>query len=223
MASLATIERGCLCVFAKPPRPGVAKSRLIPALGAMGAGELAHALFADTWNMATRMPQMSVVLATTDAGAPEWRELGADVWPQGSGTIGDRMERVIRRALKTHPLAIVIGTDLPGLPAARLNAARRALASADAVLGPADDGGFYLIGLRRCPRGLLRGLPWSTPEVFARTLGRLRSRGLRARTIGSWCDVDDPEDLVTLGGRLRRRTIDAPAVRAWLARRGGGG
>jgi len=218
MASLATVERGCLCVFAKPPRPGVAKSRLIPALGATGAAELAHALFADTWNMATRLPQMSAVLATTDVDAPEWRELGADVWPQGAGTLGDRMERVVRRALKTHSFAIVIGTDLPGLPAARLVAARLALAKADAVLGPATDGGFYLIGLRRCPRGLLHGLPWSTPEVFDRTLVRLRQRGLRTRTIGRWCDLDDPDDLVVLRRRLRGKRLHAPAVQAWLAR-----
>ncbi|TAK17210.1 MAG: DUF2064 domain-containing protein, partial [Acidobacteria bacterium] len=193
--------------------------RLIPALGADGAAELAHALFADTWNLATRLPGTTAVLATTDPAAPSWRELNADIWPQGAGTLGDRMERVVRRALRTHPYAIVIGTDLPGLPAARLRAAQRALANADAVIGPADDGGFYLIGFRTCPRGLLRGLSWSTPDVFRHTRARLRARGLRTRTIGAWFDVDEPADLVALRRRLRRPAIQAPAVRAWLARR----
>jgi hypothetical protein len=217
MAPLASLKRGCLCVLAKPPRAGLAKSRLIPALGAAGAADLARALFIDTWEMAQRLPRMDVVLATTDVGAREWRTLGAEIWPQGAGTLGARMERVARRALHAYPFVILIGTDLPGLPAARLIAARNALARADAVLGPALDGGFYLLGLRACPCGLLRDLPWSTPQVLDRTMAQLGEYGLRTRTIGRWFDIDAPEDLINLRARLRRSRMDAPAVRQWCS------
>lgn len=94
---------------------------------------------------------------TTEPEAPEWRSAGIrSPRPQGEGDLGSRLENALRRALAGgKPAAIVIGTDSPDLPAELLDAARAALKDADAVLGPSADGGFYLIGLRSCPEGLL--------------------------------------------------------------------
>jgi hypothetical protein len=120
------------------------------------------------------------------------------------------MTRMLQRALATAPAALVIGTDSPGLPAEHLDAARQALESADAVLGPSDDGGFYLLGLRGVSDALLEGLPWSSEETFERTRARLVERGLSVHVLPPWFDVDRPEDLEPLRRRLVRGEIQAP-------------
>lgn len=203
----------CVCVFAKPPRPGTVKTRLVPQLGEDAAAALARAFFLDTWAMCSRLSWAETVLATTGVTSPEWSDLPrAHVWAQGRGTLGDRLERVFRRALRDWPAAIAIGTDLPGLPPALLNSARQALRTADAVLGPTDDGGFYLLALRTCPPTLLADLPWSAPDTFAETLKRLTSRGLQTTVISPWFDVDEPQDLARLRTMLERGRLHAPAT-----------
>lgn len=202
---------GTLCVFAKPPRAGQVKTRLAAAIGDAQAAALARAFFGDTWSTATSLPWARAVLATTDPAADEWAGTEcAPVWPQGRGDLGERLERILRRALRETPAALAIGTDTPGLPAALFSEARSALRRADAVLGPCEDGGFYLLGLRRCPRGLLRGLPWSAPDTFERTASRLRERGLTATAISPWFDVDRPRDLDCLRALIARGELHAP-------------
>lgn len=200
-----------VCVFAKPPRPGLVKTRLAPAVGEVPAAALARAFFEDTWAAASSLPWARAVLATTEPAAGEWAGAkGGPTWPQGRGDLGDRLERVLRRALHRTPAALAIGTDTPGLPPILLSQARSALRSADAVLGPCEDGGFYLLGLRRCPPGLLRDLPWSAPDTFRQTLSRLRERGLGTAVIAPWFDVDRPADLACLHALIARGELRAP-------------
>jgi hypothetical protein len=195
MAPLASAPVA-LCLFAKPPRPGRSKTRLAAALGETGAARLADAFVRDAWVKIAAIAWARPVLATTDARDPVWRALGCtDVWPQGAGDLGRRMERVLRRALESHPSAIAVGTDVPALPRSRFDCARDALASHDAVLGPSEDGGFYLIGLRRCPSGLLSGIAWSTGEARAQTIDRLHSAGLTVALLSCGFDVDRPADV----------------------------
>jgi rSAM/selenodomain-associated transferase 1 len=206
-----TLDRGCVAVFAKPPRPGEVKTRLVPALGEVGAAALARAFFLDTWASVSALEWADAVLATTDVDAHEWHlPEGTPVWAQGDGDLGRRMERILSRALDQYAFAIAVGTDAPGLPAALLGAARHALASADAVLGPSDDGGFYLIGLRRCPSDLLAELPWSVDQTFERTIERLRTYGLRTAVLPRWFDVDRPTDLSRLRALLATGRVVAP-------------
>lgn len=179
-------------VFAKPPRPGEVKTRLIPALGPEGAAELAAAFLAD----------VTEALAPVLVAGPELQE---------EGDLGARLERVLAPRLP----AIAVGTDSPGLPRRFLDEARAALDEVDAVLGPTPDGGFYLLGLRRCPPGLLAELPWSSPDTLAATLRRLAGHGLTSRLLPPFFDVDVPRDL----GRLRAwldATGAAPRTRALL-------
>lgn len=201
-----------VCVFAKPPRPGLVKTRLAVALGTGQAAALARAFYEDTWSAATSLPWAKAVLASTEPAAEEWLGNGAPAWPQGRGDLGERLERVLRRALHDTPVALAIGTDTPGLPPILFSQARSALADADAVLGPCEDGGFYLLGVRRCPPGLLRGLPWSAADTFMQTLSRLRERGLRTAVIAPWFDVDRPADLACLHALIARGEIHAPAT-----------
>lgn len=202
-----------VCVFAKPPRPGLVKTRLAAAVGPRHAAALARAFLEDTWSAARSLPWAKAVLATTEPAAEEWGGAkGAPTLPQGGGDLGDRLERILRRALVATPVALAIGADTPGLPPVLFSQARSALREADAVLGPCEDGGFYLLGLRRCPPGLLRGLPWSAPETFMQTLSRLRERGLRTAVIAPWFDVDRPADLACLHALIARGELHAPAT-----------
>jgi rSAM/selenodomain-associated transferase 1 len=202
-----------ICVFAKPPRPGLVKTRLAAAVGEGRAAALARAFYDDTWSAATSLPWAKAVLATTEPAAGEWSGAKrAPTWPQGRGDLGDRLERVLRRALRDTPAALAIGTDTPGLPPILFSQARSALRDADAVVGPCEDGGFYLLGLRRCPPGLLRDLPWSDPDTFMQTLSRLRERGLTTTVIAPWFDVDRPADLACLHSLISRGELHAPAT-----------
>lgn len=212
------MQRVCICVFAKPPRPGEVKTRLMAELGKAGAAALAEAFFLDTWAAVSRIGWAQPVLATTDVTAPEWKlPRGTAIWPQGHGNLGHRLERILRRALETHPIAIAVGTDAPGLPVALLDAARDALRTSDAVLGPSDDGGFYLLGVRRYPADLLDGIPWSTSETFVHTLGRLRARGLTTTVLPHWFDVDRPRDLDRLRSLVLSGRVSAPETARILA------
>jgi rSAM/selenodomain-associated transferase 1 len=224
---------GDVCIFARPPRPGGAKTRLIPAVGEVGAATLAGAFFADTWEAVSALRWLRPVLATTELPGPGaslgpagavWRQ--GEVWLQGEGDLGARLERILTRALARGPWALALGADSPGLPLQRLEEARAALATHDAVLGPADDGGYYLLGLTRCPQGLLAGLPWSAPTTLAATRARLEERGLTVALLPPWLDVDVPEDLARLAGLLLRGEAHAPhtaRVLASLGRMGEGG
>lgn len=206
-----------LCIFAKPPVAGSAKTRLATAIGAQRASALARAFLVDTCRAVRDVRWARTVLATTGALEPALhRELGLPVWHQGEGDLGARMERVLSRALDESAFVIALGADSPGMPPHLLEAAREALTSADAVIGPADDGGFYLLGLRRCPAGLLADLPWSAPDTHTRTVERLRAHGLTVTVLAPWFDVDHAEDLARLEGLLDRGAIVAPATRRVL-------
>ena len=123
---------------------------------------------------------------------------------QGPGDLGARMHRAFKRVLQEHEAAILIGSDCPALRPADLRAAARALrAGADAVLAPAEDGGYSLIGLRRVSRRLFDGIAWGGPQVMAQTRRRLRALGWRWRELRTLWDVDRPEDVA----RLRRSRL----------------
>jgi glycosyltransferase A (GT-A) superfamily protein (DUF2064 family) len=132
-----------ICIFAKPPVAGGVKTRLASALGPEIAAELARAFLDDTMAAVRALGWARVAVAST---APHE---GVETLLQGEGDLGARIERVLRAALADAPFAIAIGADAPALPRRLLEAARDVLQRADEVLGPADDGGFYLLGLRR--------------------------------------------------------------------------
>ena len=114
------------------------------------------------------------------------------------------MHRAFERVLKRHESAILIGSDCPALRASDLRAAAGALRSgSSAVLAPAEDGGYALIGLRRNSRRLFAGIDWGSPQVFAQTRRRLKRLGWRWKKLRMVWDVDRPEDVL----RLRREKL----------------
>ncbi len=204
-------------VFAKPPHPGESKTRLATRIGAEQASLLARAFVYDSLHQLGRFRNLKPVLATTAPWPEELVALpeGMEVWQQGPGDLGDRLERVMFKALQSTKTAIALGADTPGLPEKMMLEAVHSLQQNDAVLGPARDGGFYLLGLRRCPPGVFVELPWSTPHTLAATEQRLRSYELTVERVSPWFDVDTLEDLVNLRALLERGVISAP--KTWEA------
>lgn len=203
-----------LIVFAKAPVPGLAKTRLIPALGPEGAAALAtrlleHAVAQAAAAAAALGGSVELCVTPTTAHAcfaslQSRHRLALS--EQGDGDLGERMQRALSRALsptftRTSPRAtgaLLIGTDIPALDAAMLQAAAAALAHDDAVFVPALDGGYALVGLRRACPALFEGVAWSTAQVMQQTRERATRAGLRWTELPALADIDLPADLVHL-------------------------
>src|SRR6476646_6284451 len=206
-----------VCIFAKPPIPGSVKTRLIPELGPERAAELAEAFLEDTVAMVRTVSWAECMIAATNTFERPYVE-PEEVWLQSEGDLGDRLEKVLRLALKRKPIVLAIGADSPGLPAAYLQTARDALKNADAVLGPSLDGGFYLIGLKDCPVGLLEDIQWSHSTTLAATVAKLDQFGMKTVLINPWFDVDGHEDLERLRRQLANDASAAPKTAELLRR-----
>jgi uncharacterized protein len=201
-----------LVIFAKAPVAGLAKTRLIPALGAQGAADLARRLLVHTLAQAVVAlgddPNGGItaleLCVTPDEGHPMLVEaLNAcagrvHLSPQGSGDLGERMHRATARLLLTHDRVLLMGTDAPALNAGCLQQAAHSLLAHDAVFVPATDGGYALVGLRQPAPELFADMPWSTPQVMALTRERARAAGLTWDELAPVSDVDEPADLVHL-------------------------
>ena len=204
-----------LIVFAKAPTPGEAKTRLIPALGKAGAAALHRQLVMHSLRAATDAQLGPVELwCAPDASDPFFREcqrqLGVSLYPQGKGDLGARMQRAFESALVRASRAILVGSDIPALSAQYLRDADQALVRGDEiVIGPAEDGGYVLVGLSRCDPELFRGIPWGGSEALAETRRRIAALGWRLIELPALWDVDRPEDLERLPEEMRKSSMPA--------------
>jgi uncharacterized protein len=193
-----------IVIFAKAPVPGRVKTRLIPALGPHGAARLAGEMLARTVAAALDAGVGPVeICADPGPDDPAWagRLAGADLQltGQGEGELGERLARAARRTIAGGEAVLLIGADCPGLDAPRLREAAAALARRDAVLHPALDGGYVLLGLRRFDPSLFERIEWSSARVAAQTLDRLRALGWATWVGETLRDVDEPADLAAAG------------------------
>ena len=198
-----TLRQVQVAVLAKAPIPGLAKTRLIPALGPRGAARLQRRLT----RVAVQTARDADLGAVTLWCAPDARHrffralqqtMDVQCLVQPSGDLGDRMHTAFRLHCAQGPL-LLIGTDCPVLRPAHLREAARALIDGDdAVFFPAEDGGYALVGLRQSQAALFTGMTWSTAEVMSDTRARARSLNLRLREFETLWDVDVPEDLARL-------------------------
>ena len=206
-----------VCIFAKPPVAGRVKTRLARSIGESRAAELASAMLRDVWSSVAESPGVLPVLAAAECGdfgidVPEER-----VWLQEPGNLGWRIECILRRGLETAPAAIALGADAPLITSLHLRDAINGLQSGDATIGPCHDGGFYLLGLRRCPPRLLTEITWSSEHTRSETEARLASHGMTVAQLGFLTDVDTVADLAQLSGELRKLPAGAaPRTRKWL-------
>lgn len=192
-------------VFAKAPVAGLAKTRLIPALGADGAAQLAERLLHHTLQQVLALPATHRELCVTPTlhhpAFDRVRETAADrlqITLQGDGDLGERMHRALSRVLAVHERAFLIGTDAPSLDTRRLEAACLALDRHEAVFVPALDGGYALVGLTRPVPTLFNQMTWSTPRVMQDTRDRAQASGLSWTEMDPVPDLDEPADLVHL-------------------------
>ena len=190
-----------IAILAKAPRPGLAKTRLMPVLGAEGAANLQARFIERTVTAAQEAAVGPVTLwVTPDRHHPAFQTiaalLGVALAEQPDGDLGARMLAAIAAA---NGPAIAIGTDCPALTPEHLRVAARALADGvDVVIVPVDDGGYGLIGMQRPEPALFAGMAWSTASVMAETRRRLTRLGLSWREPAHLWDVDEPADLERL-------------------------
>ncbi len=204
-----------VAVFARAPRPGRVKSRLVPKLGAWRAARL-HARLVERALRTARAARVGPVELHC---APHSRDAflrrcaaksGARLRVQHGGDLGARMADAFRSGLRRHRALILVGSDCPALGARELRRAARALlGGARAVIAPAEDGGYALIGLRRADARLFSGFAWGANDVYRRTSAVLERLGWRWRVVARVWDVDRPEDYDRLraSGLLLRRAV----------------
>lgn len=189
-----------VAVLAKAPIAGLAKTRLIPALGPQGAARLQRLFTHNTVRVAQAAGLGSVTLwCAPNARHPLFRALariaGVTCLVQPNGDLGQRMHMAFRLHCVQGPL-LLTGTDCPPLQPEHLRRAARALLDGDdAIFYPAEDGGYVLVGLRKPQPALFQGMVWSTAEVMAETRLRAQTLGLRVREFETLWDVDTPSDL----------------------------
>lgn len=205
--------------MAKHPAPGRVKTRLAAALGDETACALSRAFILDLADRLDGLPY-AVTWAYWPPDAPFAVLVpGACCRAQEGGDLGARMRNAIDAALADRAAAaIVIGADVPHVDAAVLAEAAEALADGtDVVLGPAHDGGYYLIGVAEPRVMLFEGIAWGSRDVLATTLARAAGAGLRSHLLPATFDVDEPADIVALQALLSRGRDDLPRTAKLLA------
>ncbi|HKD65934.1 MAG TPA: TIGR04282 family arsenosugar biosynthesis glycosyltransferase [Candidatus Binataceae bacterium] len=218
-----------LIVFAREPIPGRTKTRLIPLLGARGAARLADAFIVDALAKAARIEGSRLVIAAAAEGrahtskyfAALARRFGAELVDQGKGDLGRRMARVLE-PYADPPGGVLFGVDTPSLPASLIRESMRDLRHAPVVLGPAIDGGYYLLGVRGSLPDIFRAIAWGSAQVMDQTLRRLRHRRVRYRLGRWWYDIDRAADLEFLAADLTcnfvaHRVSACPATAALIS------
>jgi uncharacterized protein len=207
-----------VAVMAKVPGATPVKSRLHAVLTEPRATELYRCFLLDRLDALAAVPGIVPVIAFTPSEAAARMAAlappGFRLIEQEGEVLTERLVRLFDRLLKEYPAALAMDSDSPTLPMAYVAEAAATLAAdaADVVVGPSDDGGYYLIGLRAPRPELFTDVPWSTAEVRAVTVARARGLGLRVRLLPPWFDVDTEADLrrlceaLTVGGAGATRT-----------------
>ena len=189
-----------IIVMAKAPVAGFAKTRLIPALGAAGAANLAQRLLLHTINNVTEANLGAARLCVTpEPENPVWDTLRTTAnieWEaQSDGDLGQRLAAASKHALAAGESVILMGTDCPALTAEVIRQAAHSLAQFNAVIIPATDGGYTLLGINEFHPSLFDGISWSTDKVCSQTLQRIRLLRWRVEVLSPLQDIDEPDDL----------------------------
>mgnify|MGYP004701280921 CR=1 FL=1 len=201
--------RRAVGIFAKQPRPGQVKTRLCPPLSATEAAALYQVSLEETVQRLSVGPWTPVLFYAGEASYFQQHFPGQILRPQAEGDLGARLERALQTLLQAGcRSALLVGSDSPDLPLALLEQAFAALEAVDAVVSPAGDGGYVLIGESRHHAELFREIPWSSDQVLDLTRQRAVAAAIPLAEIPGWEDVDDLDSLRAL---LRRSPDSATA------------
>jgi hypothetical protein len=199
--------------MAKQPLAGKTKTRLCPPLSYLQAAALYEALMLDTFTLAAGLPGIDLAVAITPQGS---RPYFAAVSPANAlllevegQDIGDCLEITLARLLRMgYRKALALNSDGPSLPPTYLLQAVCCLDEQDLVIGPSQDGGYYLIGMKAPAPGLFQDIAWSTGRVLSQTLERVADLGLSVALTPAWYDIDTPVDLARLQAELKQLPPD---------------
>jgi uncharacterized protein len=210
-----------LLVFVKYPVEGQVKTRLAATIGHEAACALYRCFVTDTMAMSRKAGYGTrVCFHPPEAAASVGYWLGADgdYQPQKGADLGERMSNAFAVAFRQFTRVVLMGSDAPDLPAHLIDDAFEKLKTCDAVIGPAHDGGYYLIGFSAAgfQEAPFRGVPWGTAIVFEATIAILKQEGARFHILPQWRDVDDLDDLKALYCRQMMSTTDTSATRDFL-------
>ena len=188
-----------LLVFVKYPRPGRVKTRLGMKIGMRAAARLYQEFTAITLGRFRHWKRTKFTIyfdpPEEENAVRAWLGAEYDYWPQPPGDLGVKLRFGLERMLEQSGPAIAVGTDSPDLPLPYVEKAAAALQTKDLVVGPARDGGYYLIGLSRLAPELFDGVPWSTPGVLEASWAKAAEKKLTMEILPTWYDVDTIEDL----------------------------
>jgi rSAM/selenodomain-associated transferase 1 len=197
-------------VFAKAPVPGTVKTRLIPEIGKNKAADLHAAMVTRSVALAAQNANFQVQLwCAPDTTHPLFARLQED-YPitlhiQKGQDLGQRMQYAFEQTLKDFDVALIVGTDCPTLTVALLNQAFQALCEdKDAVIVPAEDGGYVLLGLKKVYSELFTQIAWGTDQVYPQTQQRLHRLQLAWQSLDTQWDLDRPQDLKRLASEMSR-------------------
>ena len=191
------MPRPLIILFAKAPLPGRVKTRLCPPLSPDEASRLHSAFVCDAGQMLATLVDEADIEISSDSATEAWPCLQCPRSVQVAGDLGTRLFHALDSALSSgREIAMVMGSDSPGLPAGHV----RALvgSAADVSLGPTADGGFFAIACRKVHAKMFEGVRWSVSQTFDDTASAISRCGLRVNTGPSWFDVDVPEDLLRM-------------------------
>jgi rSAM/selenodomain-associated transferase 1 len=220
------MNKAALVVMARAPQAGRVKTRLQPALTPYECAGLYAAFLGDTIDLAISIEEFIPFLAYMPVESKLVFErlipAGMQIMPQVGGDLGQVMDMLMRRLMaQKYTPVIIIGSDIPALQPGTLRRALTALAHADVCLGPASDGGYYLVGARRPVPALFQNIPWSTPDVLKATQESARRAGLSTTLLEELSDVDTKEALSLLEEKIRKLRSEPGAriplrTEAWL-------
>ena len=224
VAYFAGMSQTVVLIFAKFPTAGAVKTRMTPPLTGEEAAALHEACLRTVCENVAGVDTLETKLVVTpdDRAIDLGRSVGlheCDAWPQGDGNLGDRLNRAVVRAFDSDARSVLLlGADSPTLSVEKLHEAIDALDEHQAVLGPCEDGGYYLLGLSAPTPALLTGIDWGSDCVADQTRQRADEAGVDLHELSTWYDLDRIEDVV----RARRDLTDAdlsarPMARALLA------
>ncbi len=205
------MKKFAVIAFSKEPKPGTVKTRLSPQIPPEGAAYIYEALLWDTIDILIALKEAEKYIFFTPDDSSYFLDLersGFRVIPQTSGSLGDRMAKAISLIIEETGLpAMITGTDCPLLSPALIRKCASLFETHDAVLGPSEDGGYYLIGLKTFTPRPFENIPWSTDRVFSTTLEALEKNGLKVATGEMLFDVDRPEDIIKYARLLEEKKL----------------
>lgn len=196
-----------IVIMAKQPQIGKTKTRLYPTLSAQETVGLYQALLLDTLALVSNLPWADLAVAISPLESRPYFESitpsGTLLLPVEGQNIGDCLAQAMELALGMgYRKALALNSDGPSLPPKYLEQAAAYLDQTDVVLGPGDDGGYYLVGMSHPHAAIFNGIAWSTEHVLSQTLERAAELGLRTAITPQWYDVDTPADLLRLQEEL---------------------